>query len=227
MATLVSKAEKQKTDLIARAAALAKARLGDARAPEVEQFVRLFYANVAPDDLADDTAENLYAAALSLWNFGAQRPPRKAKVRVYNPRPDEHGWLSHHTIIEVVNDDMPFLVDSLTAALHRRDLTVHLVIHPIVQVKRDKAGNRDAKSTVGAESFMQIRINEQSSADRLAEIKQELEHVLADVRDAVEDWRTMKDKAADAIASLDPPPPGLPAEEVAEACAFLKWIDDD
>ena len=76
------------------------------------------------------------------WSFGAQRKPGVAKVRVYNPRPDEHGWISHHTIIEMVNDDMPFLVDSLTAALHRRDLTVHLVIHPILQVKRDKAGNR-------------------------------------------------------------------------------------
>ena len=133
MATLASKAEQQKTDLIARAAALAKTRLGDARAPEVADFVRVLYPNVAPDHLAGDSAENLYAAALSLWSFGGQRKPGAAKVRVYNPRPDEHGWISHHTIIEMVNDDMPFLVDSLTAALHRRDLTVHLVIHPILQ----------------------------------------------------------------------------------------------
>jgi len=227
MATLASKAEKQKTDLIARAAALAKTRLGDARAPEVAEFVRVFYANVAPDDLAGDTPENLYAAALSIWSFGAQRKAGTAKLRVYNPRPDEHGWVSHHTIIEMVTDDMPFLVDSLTAALHRRDLTVHLVIHPILQVKRDKADNRDANGTAGAESFMQIRINEQTSADRLAEIKQELAHVLADVRDAVEDWRKMKDKAAEAVASLQPPPATLPAEEVTEATAFLRWIDDD
>src|SRR5262245_29455276 len=107
MATLASKAEQQKSDLIARAAALAKTRLGDARAPEVAEFVRVFYANVAFDDLSGDTPENLYAAALSLWNFGAQRKPRSAKLRVYNPRPDEHGWISHHTIIEMVNDDMP------------------------------------------------------------------------------------------------------------------------
>ena len=83
MATLASKAEQQKTDLIARAAALAKTRLGDARAPEVAEFVRVLYANVAPDDLAGDSAENLYAAALSLWSFGAQRKPGAAKVRVY------------------------------------------------------------------------------------------------------------------------------------------------
>ena len=227
MATLASKAEQQKTDLIARAAALAKTRLGDARAPEVAEFVRLLYANVAPDDLAGDSAENLYAAALSLWSFGAQRKPGTAKVRVYNPRPDEHGWISHHTIIEMVNDDMPFLVDSLTAALHRRDLTVHLVIHPILQVKRDKAGNRSAEGTEFTESFMQIRINEQSSAERLKEIGSEISAVLADVRAAVEDWRKMKAKAAEAIASLASTPKGLPPEEVAEAHEFLKWIDDD
>ncbi len=227
MATLASKAEQQKSDLIARAAALAKTRLGDARAPEVAEFVRVLYANVAPDDLAGDSAENLYAAALSLWSFGAQRKPGAAKVRVYNPRPDEHGWISHHTIIEMVNDDMPFLVDSLTATLHRRDLTVHLVIHPILQVKRDKAGNRSTEGTAFTESFMQIRINEQSSADRLKEIGSEISAVLSDVRAAVEDWQKMKAKAAEAIASLAKPPKGLPPEEVAEAHEFLKWIDDD
>ena len=104
---------------------------------------------------------------------------------------------------------------------------MHLVIHPILQVKRDKAGNRSAEGTEFAESFMQIRINEQSSADRLKEIGSEISAVLSDVRAAVEDWQKMKAKAAEAIASLAKPPKGLPPEEVAEAREFLEWLDDD
>ena len=94
------------------------------------EFVRVLYANVAPDDLAGDSAR------ISMPRRSASGPSAPSASRARpgagrQPRPDEHGWISHHTIIEMVNDDMPFLVDSLTAALHRRDLTVHLVIHPI------------------------------------------------------------------------------------------------
>src|SRR5262245_65263397 len=108
-----SKAEQLKAELIGRAAALASARLPAGRATEVAAFIERFYGNVAADDLLDEPPEDLYASALSLWTFGAQRPPRTAKVRVYNPRLEEQGWRSHHTILEMVNDDMPFLVDSV------------------------------------------------------------------------------------------------------------------
>src|SRR5262245_33234026 len=129
---MVSKAAQHKSDLIERVKALATARLPVDRAAPLSEFIAQFYGNVAIDDLATESPDNLYAAALSLWNFAAQRAPGTAKVRVYNPRLDEQGWHSAHTVVEMVNDDMPFLVDSLTSALNQRDLMVYLVIHPIV-----------------------------------------------------------------------------------------------
>jgi glutamate dehydrogenase len=48
------------------------------------------------------------------------------KLRVYNPRTEEHGWSSPHTVIEIVNDDMPFLVDSVTMEVNRQGYTLHL-----------------------------------------------------------------------------------------------------
>jgi glutamate dehydrogenase len=225
---MASKAEQQKSELIERTLAAAKTRLPAERAAEVAAFIKQFYGNVAPDDLLRDTPENHYSAALSLWNFGASRPPRTAKVRVFNPRIEEQGWRSRHTVVEMVNDDMPFLVDSLTAALNQRDLTVHLVIHPILRVRRDAAGNRVAKAgTEMAESCMQIRINEQGSNERLAEIRAGLEQVLADVRASVEDWPAMRERNADILKEFDKPPKILPAEEAAEAKAFLRWLSDD
>jgi glutamate dehydrogenase len=226
---MASKAAQQKSDLIERVKALAKARLPAERATALSEFAAQFYANVAIDDLASESPDNLYAAALSLWTFAGQRAAGAAKVRVYNPRLDEHGWHSSHTVVEMVNDDMPFLVDSLTSALNQRDLTVYLVIHPIVRVVRDRSGNRavSGKGEEVVESQMQIRINEQTAPDTLAEIKYLLEKVLVDVRAATSDWRQMRARAEEILAGLDTAPPSLPADEVAEAKAFLKWLNDD
>src|SRR3546814_20334482 len=71
-----------------------------------------------------------------MLSFSHERPPAAAKVRVHIPTLSEDGWKSPHTVVQVVNDDMPFLVDSVTAELNRRGHTVHLVIHPIVPVAR-------------------------------------------------------------------------------------------
>ena len=200
---MVSKAAQHKPELIERVKALASARLPADRATALSEYIAQFYANVAVDDLVGEAAENLYAASLSLWGFAAQRVPGTAKVRVYNPRLDEQGWHSAHTVVEMVNDDMPFLVDSLTAALNQRDLMVYLVIHPIVRVRRDRAGNRVAGAAGEeiAESHIQIRINEQTAPERLAEIKFLLEKVLADVRAATADWPQMRARAG-RIATL-------------------------
>ena len=224
---MARKAEQHKSETIERAAALAAARLAPDRAAAAERFVRLFFANVSPDDLVGEAPESLYCAALSLWNHGQKRLSNVAKVRVFNPRADEHGWRSPHTVVEIVNDDMPFLVDSVTAELNRGELTVHLVIHPIVKLRRDASGLIVEKGEPHDESFMQIRINEQTGADRLEEIRRNLEQVLADVRAAVVDWRAMRAKVDDVVSELDKSPPPLPADEVVEARAFLAWLGDD
>ncbi len=107
----------------------------DARGP-VEAFVRAYYRQVDPGDLAERESADLYGAALSQWNFARRREPGVPKVRVFNPSVAEHGWQSTHTVIEIVNDDMPFLVDSVTMEVNRHGLTLHLTVHPILRVNR-------------------------------------------------------------------------------------------
>ena len=227
------KAEKMKSELIERVLHEAGSRLERRRAEDIERFIGQFYANVPPDDLLGHDPDDLFGAAVSLWNFGAQRQRGTAKVRVYNPRLDEHGWHSPHTVVEIVNDDMPFLVDSVTAELNRHELTVYLVIHPIISTRRDEAGRllglADPQSGEGAagESFMQVWINEQSSADKLEGIRAALEGVLADVRVAVADWPKMRDQVSSVLDALETAPPPLPEEEIAEAAAFLEWLNAD
>ena len=227
------KAEQLKAELIDRVAGRLRGRLEQARAEAAERFLRQFYEHVPPIDMLEETPDNLYGAALALWNHGQKRRPGRCKIQVYNPRPQEHGWKSSHTIVEIINDDMPFLVDSVTAELNRLSVEVYLVIHPIIRVERGVEGRLAALLETGDsndggpdESFMHVQISEQPS-ERHEEIRQGLEKVLSDVRTAVNDWGKMRKRLHTIVAKLKKSPPQLPEEEIAEGVAFLKWMDDD
>ena len=219
-----------KAELVDKLAGMAKQRLGEAKGAQAEGFIKRYYKNVAPDDMNGVEPDDLFGAALSLWNFGAQRAAKTPKVRAYNPRLEENGWRSVHTVIEIVNDDMPFLVDSVTAELNRMDPTVHLVVHPVAYVKRDGQGKlvkplEKGEADATAESYMHVEISEQSSPEALDGIAKALLRVLADNRAAVEDWRAMRKRMVDIVAAIQKAPPPLPGDDVAEACEFLRWVE--
>src|SRR5580698_953933 len=110
------------------------------RGVDWRRFLQTYFANVDAKDLADRDPKDLAGAALSHLMFARQRG-RAALVRVFNPTLREHGFVSPHTVIDVVNDDMPFLVDSISLALTERALTLHFLAHPIFTVARDRAGD--------------------------------------------------------------------------------------
>ncbi|MBX6321418.1 MAG: NAD-glutamate dehydrogenase, partial [Rhodospirillaceae bacterium] len=233
---MAAQGEQRKADLVERLSA--QARAGGAGpgpaaatlAVERARFVRLFLANIPPEDLLRETPENLLGAALALWAFGAVRTPGRAKLRLYNPEPERDGWRCSHSVVEVVNDDMPFLVDSVSMALNRLGLHVHLVIHPIVRVARDAGGRVTAEAAGAAvreESWMALRIDRVGGEARMAEIAAGLEEVLADVRVATQDWRAMLQRVEEVVADLDARPPPLPAQEIEEAKEFLRWLTRD
>jgi glutamate dehydrogenase len=230
------RAERLRLDIIDAVVRAVHDKLPRGEAPAAAEFARLFYANVAAEDLKARGPEALYGAAMALWAFGAERAAGRPKIRVYNPRLEDYGWGSSHTVVEVVNDDMPFLVDSLTAELNRREITVHLVIHPIVRLVRDERGRRaglvpgggEAERAPGAipESFMHIEIDEQPQEVH-EDIREGLVKVLDHVRAAVEDWRAMLARTDEILAEIDAAKPPVPPEEAAEVKAFLEWMRDD
>lgn len=224
--------DEKKAELITKLIDDSKQRLGGAAGDAAAEFIRLYYDHVPPADMAARSHEELLGAALAHWKFAAERRLGTAKVRVYNPSLEEHGWKSDHTMIEVVNDDMSFLVDSVAAALTRRDIAIFLIVHPIIRVRRKGgsiAGITEAEAKSGkeeVESFLHIEVNRQAS-DRLADIAAAIEKVLADVRAAVGDWQPMRDKVLEVVRELDAAPGPLPADEAAEVCDFLRWVHDN
>ncbi len=102
--------------------------------------MRQYYWRAPAEDLLERDTLDLYGAALAHWNFARRRRPGTPNVRVYNPSFEQHGWQSPHTAIEIVGDDMPFLVDSVSMELSRLESGIHLNIHPVVRVRRSADG---------------------------------------------------------------------------------------
>jgi len=225
--------QERKTELLERVVERVHDRLTEPQAELAERFFRQYYRGVAPEDLLERDPHDLYGAALAHLRFGEGRHPGHAKVRVYNPQIEQHGWQSTHTIVEMVNDDMPFLVDSVSVALNRLGLMIHLTIHPVIAVRRGAGGALEAVLDAGQadgaapESFMHVEVDRQSDLERLEAIRAELESVLTDVRAAVEDWQPMRGKVEAAIAEMKRGAKRIDREELDEAEAFLAWIADN
>jgi glutamate dehydrogenase len=226
-------AEQRKADLVDRLAAEVRARVAPDLADSSEQFVRRYFGVVAPDDIIYTAFETLLGGALSLWDFGAQRQPGLPKIRLFNPTVEKNGWELEHTVVEIVNDDMPFLVDSVSAEITRRDRKIHLLLHPVARVRRDAEGNRrevtqtqDAPSDAIVESYMHVEIDQETELEELESIRAGIASVLAQVRLAVDDWRAMRERLRHDIEDLDHLTLPMPAEEIEEAREFLRWLDD-
>jgi glutamate dehydrogenase len=224
--------EQRKADLVERLATEAHKRVNEDEAVSAEEFVRRYFALVAPDDIIYTAFDTLLGGALSLWQFGSQRETGSPKIRLFNPTAETNGWVSEHTVVEVVNDDMPFLVDSVSAEINRLGRNIHLLLHPVVRVRRDSAGRRveltsthDAPKDAIVESYMHVEMDQETDAGELESMRAAIERVLHDVRAGVTDWKAMRDQLKADVAELDPAKLPMPEEEVSEARAFLQWLD--
>ena len=228
---MVSTIEAKKATLVHKAAALAGQLFDPADQAGANRFIAQFYEHVPPADVAGRTPRNLYGAALSLWRLGERRRPGQTKIRVHNPEPAVDGWSSPHTIVEIVNDDMPFLVDSVTGAINASNRVVHLIIHPILTVARGPDGRLCDILEPGVagtrESWMQIEITSEADPADLARLTQTLSGVLADVRAAVTDWQPMRRVLREIVDELAAQPPPVATADLAEVQDFLRWLDDD
>ena len=178
-------AEQRQVDLVDRLAAEARRRVPADQAESVEHFVRRYFAHVAPDDVIYTTFDTLLGGALSLWELGAQRTPGTPKIRLFNPTVEKNGWGLEHTVIEIVNDDMPFLVDSVSAEIQRRERKIHLLLHPVIRTVRDASGNRiEVTDTLHApadaivESYMHVEIDQETEPAELESIRASIENIL-------------------------------------------------
>ncbi|HWM35547.1 MAG TPA: NAD-glutamate dehydrogenase, partial [Streptomyces sp.] len=190
-------------------------------------FLQRYYLHTAPEDLADRDPVDILGAAFAHYRLAQNRPQGTANVRVHTPSVDENGWTCSHTVVEVVTDDMPFLVDSVTNELSRQHRGIHVVIHPQMIVRRDVTGKllevldagrdklvpgpggvsveekRELPHDAVTESWIHVEIDRETERDDLKQITNDLLRVLSDVRESVEDWRKMRDAALSIADELE------------------------
>ncbi|HEV8013882.1 MAG TPA: NAD-glutamate dehydrogenase, partial [Stellaceae bacterium] len=182
-----------------------------------------------PDDLQRYGPDELSAIAERSWSLLAERKAGAPKIS-FEPAPAPVTRTV--AVLDIINDDMPFLLDSVVGELNQRGVDIRLLVHPVFAVERDSAGTltafKDAAKDGGRhESFIHIHIEGVAEAARRAEIVRALEDILAQVRVAVQDWRPMLEWLRAVIAELRANPPPLDAGEIAEAVQFLEWLAAD
>ncbi|MEO6858253.1 MAG: NAD-glutamate dehydrogenase [Solirubrobacteraceae bacterium] len=208
-----------------------------------EEFVRQYYQWVPAQDLQDRNAPDLCGAVVAHWRRGRRREPGEVKVGVYNPDLERDGWHSPYTVVEIVSDDMPFIVDSVTMELSRQGYGIELIIHPVMRVLRDSDGEilevlghgasaeravrAAGVSGVVAESVIHAEVARQADSDRLAVLQAGVELVLEEVRAAVEDWIPMRQRAIQLADELAGAPAAVDPHELEESAAFLRWLSHD
>jgi glutamate dehydrogenase len=203
-------------------------RVRTAVGKKAAQLVPLLYRGVSAEVLGAIGAERLADYATETAQFIAQKPVGEPKLRVRRIPKTTHArepWA-----IEILNDDMPFLVDSVLGELQARGIAVTLLLHPTFKTERDAAGRLQALAAPGRwsdghqESFMAVHVERLSEAARQG-LAEALAAVLGDVRVVVGDWRAMLGRLGDLIRRLETAPRGVPADLMKESIAFLKWLE--
>ncbi len=193
---------------------------------EAVAFAADFYKRMEADEFPHHSVEEWAALAGDTLEFARSRKAGKANVRVFNPTAKANGWESPHTVVQIVNDDMPFLVDTVTMALAEQGVGVHVLGHPVIRFGRDKSGKLVKVGEGDIESVMLLEIDRQS-VEAMADIEQGIIRALEEVRAIVRDWQPMRDKAL-AVAD-DLGTRLLPVDDASrsEAQEFLRWAADN
>ncbi len=197
---------------------------------EIRDAAQRLYAAVAAEDLTDREPRDVAGAIASMCDLAARRDPGQTLVRVFTPTLRENGWTSRRTIVDVCTDDAPFLVDSVEAAVARHGSTVHLLTHPIVEVRRDDDGALLGLGAHGGrlESWMHLETDRIATPEERDELAARLEDVVGDVHRAVDDWRAMRRACLDVCTDLRTQPPStVDPESVAPTVQFLTWLAED
>ena len=183
--------------------------------PALPTFFEAHYRNAAPEDINRYTPEALAALAGLVLGRVERRQKGGTLVDVFSPIGEDEAYGLSESVLVAINDDMPFLFDSLLGELNAQGARLRAVFHPIV------------KEDGGAISVIVAVLDPILDETRRKALVDGAAAVFAQVREAVRDWRAMAGKLDEAIAGLKKHPPRIPENELKENIAFLEWLSDN
>ena len=179
---------------------------------------RAYLIQAHEDYVADETPglEGVDLAGLlaGVWKTATARRGGDAAVVTLGPLTGADGRATGYDSIAIIQDDRPFLVDSVMGELAEAGVTVRSMFHPIVEMD-------------GIRTSLIIVVMNPVPQERRDALGEGLAETMADVRAVVEDHAAMNAMMARSIAHLETSPPGLDPDILAENLAFLRWLEAD
>ncbi len=194
-------------------------------------FSQAYTARIPEDEFPILSPDELTAELADAFVFLAERGNEPTAIRVFTPSEEDHGYQAPGSVVEVVTDDSPFLIDSALGLFSRLGYTIARHFHPVVGTMRDEDGRLlDVVRSRGAkhrESFQHYELEEALDAEAAEELMAALEAILRSVRIVVRDFEAMKDATERMISLARADADYFPDETVEETVTFLEWLLDD
>lgn len=223
----------QDSVLLERVFSLINQNIDEKQSPKIIQFAQLLLKNMSFSDLDGRSDSDLYGAILSLWRLLESKKQESSVIKVFNPELSKHGWQSSHTIIEIIINDMPFLVDSIRMAINRLDINSHLFLNAPMEISREDNGELSELLDLAtkehndkAETVFLIEIERQSSQESLKALKDELSSVIEEVSLSVSDWQLMREKLGEVTKQFSQSISNANDGIQQDAKTFLNWLND-
>ncbi len=222
-------------DILEQISRLAKQRIAKEQVSLFAGFIQQYYAHTDLETLKSRSIESLVAAAVSHWNLAYRRLPGQNKVHVYNPDMARDGWDTKYTVLQLITDDKPFLVDSTCMEINRQGLNIFFSLNVgDIKLRRNSSGEIveilawDAVlPDMQVEALIYMEIDKTSDDNFLKELSNKLEKVLEQVNRVVKDWPQMCARMQGCLQELEQNSPPYDPEDVAESKDFLRWLLND
>jgi len=208
-------------------------RFADEKSDTITTFISRYYRHTPESDFSASTPEDFGGAAISHWQLMQSRKAGETLIRVYNPKVEQHGWQSQHSVIEIVTDDMPYLVNSISMTITQAGYNIHLTIHPILRVERDARGkfialgddnSKSKKKTSGqSESLVHLQVDRIIDDERLEALQSKIKKVVFQVSTVHADAAALATKPKE-MSELLAEQENLSTESKA-TLELLQWLD--
>ncbi|KAA3640542.1 MAG: hypothetical protein DWP92_02875, partial [Armatimonadetes bacterium] len=197
----------------------------------IEAFAATYIRRIPETDIPDLPPEQLYAEIEDLLRFVDARGTRDQAVRVFKPTLEDCGYTTVGSVVQLVVDDMPFLVDSVANVVIRSGAGIERHLHPLIGTSRDPDGSlvaiASARTSPTTESVQHFELDRELSSEEEAELADAIEGTLNDVLVSVRDFDAMRAAVSEMIAVAKASVVQYGFEEIEETVDFLEWLLDD
>ena len=202
-----------------------KTKINDLNQDNFQNFIQEFYIENKLVDFENYNTESLFYYALSAYKFLSQKKSNNFNIRIYNPNKAVDGFESPYTIIEIVNKDMPFLVDSSVNFLDKQSIKINNIIHPVFKVKRSADGTFIETSNSGIdESLIQLHLDKITNESEINLLKENLSKILDTIALVVADFNEMQEYVKKANSQIVNAKKICNDDEVTQYQEFLNWV---